>query len=188
MEVIVAVAVFSIIMVAVVAFFASSWKNHKLILNTNSASITANQATSKVVDVVRKARIGDNGAYPIQSVASFDLVIFSDVDKDGVTEKVHYYINNNNLLMGTSDPSGNPPVYPVADSETKIIAKDIINDSGEPIFYYYDNANNIISNPAANISLIRMIGVNFVVERKEGDLNIESYASIRNLSEYDRIE
>jgi hypothetical protein len=35
---------------------------------------------------------------------------------------------------------------------------------------------------------IHMIKVNLFIDRKEGDLNIESYASLRNLSEHDTIE
>jgi hypothetical protein len=188
MEVIVMIAVFSIIMVAVTALLASSWRNHNFIMNTNSASITANQGTSKVVDIIRTARVGDNGAYPIQSAQDFDLVLFSDIDKDGVTEKIHCYIDDEKLKLGISNPIGFPLSYPASDEETRVIARRIVNNSSEPIFHYYNNTNNIISNPGANISQIKMVEINLVVERKEGDLSIESYASIRNLSDHDRIE
>jgi len=174
---------------AISMLFAKSWSNYKYTMDTNSSSISATQGLNSIIDTIRKARSADNGAYPIKSVADFDLVIFSDKNGDGVTERLHYYIDGENLMVGISEPSGAPPVYSSGDDTSEIVVKNVINDATHPIFYYYDNVNNVISSPASNLPDIRMIKVNLIIEgNSASDVNMESFASLRNLSENDTIQ
>lgn len=187
-EVMITIAIFSMIMVGINELFLRSWKNYNLIINTHTASVAANRGVSDVVNVLRRATDGADGSYPIVSATANDLKIFSDIDKDDVVEKVHYYLNGTNLMVGISNPSGFPLVYPANDSESKIVVSNIVNSGSQPLFYYYNGNNNSISSPVANLIDVKMIEINLFVDRKEGDLNIESYASLRNLSENDTIE
>lgn len=186
-EVIVTIAIFSIVMVGVNQLFIKSWQNYNLVIHTSESSIAANRGASEIVNVLRKTTNPDDGSYPILNAGSFDLKFFSDIDKDDVVEKVHYYLNGTNLMVGTSESSGFPPVYPVGDTESSILIRNVVNDGSQPLFYFYDGGNNIISDSAGNLNDIRMIEVNLFIDRREGDLNIESYASLRNLSDYDTI-
>lgn len=188
-EVVVTIGIFSMIMVGVSQLFVKSWQNYNLVMHTNEASVAANRGSSELVNTIRRISSGENGSYPILSAGSFDLVVFSDIDKDDTVEKVHYYLNGTDLMVGVSDPiAGTPVTYPSGDSVPSIVVKNIVNDSSHPIFYYYNGTNVLINNPASAINTIRMIEVNLVVNRNEGDITIESYASLRNLNEYDTIE
>lgn len=187
-EVIVTIGIFSMIMVGINQLFVKSWQNYNLVMHTNEASIAANRGSSEIVNTLRRLGAGDDGSYPIFSVGSFDLKIYSDIDNDGVTEKVHYYLSGTNLMVGQSNPSGFPLIYPTTDSEAAILIKNVVNSGSQPLFYYYDGNNNIMGSPSSSLNNIRMIEINLFIDRKEGDLNIESYASLRNLSEYDTIE
>lgn len=186
-EVMVTIAIFSIVMVGVNQLFIKSWQNYNFVMHTSEASIAANRGVSEMVNILRKTTNPDNGAYPILNAGSFDLKFFSDIDNDDVIEKVHYYLSGTNLMVGTSESSGFPPVYPAGDTATSVIIKNVVNSGAQPLFYFYDGQNNIVSDPAGNLNDIRMIEVNLYIDRKEGDLNIESYASLRNLSDYDTI-
>lgn len=187
-EVIVTIAIFSIIMIGVNQLFIKSWQNYNLVIHTNEASVAANRGVSDIVNVLRKICEAENGSHPILNVEDFDLKVFSDIDKDGTTEKVHYYLNGTDLMVGKSNPSGFPLSYPTGDDETSILVKNVVNSSTQPLFFYYNGENEIISAPAGSINEIRMIEVNLFIDRKEGDINIESYASLRNLSDYDTID
>ena len=184
-EVIVTIAIFSIVMVGVNQLFIKSWQNYNLVMHTNEASVAANRGMSTIIDVLRRLSSGADGSYPILNASSFDLKIFSDIDKDGVMERVHYYLNGTDLMVGKSNPA-----YPAVntDSETEILIKNVVNTAAQPLFYYYDGVNNTIANPNGSLNTVRMIEVNLFIDRREGDLNIESYASLRNLSEHDTIE
>jgi hypothetical protein len=176
------------VMLGVNELFIRSWKNYNLTINTHTASVKANQGVSSVINVLRRIGDGDDGSYPILNANSFDLKVFADIDKDGVVEKVHYYLSGTNLMVGVSNPSGFPLTYPGTDSSSSVLISEVVNSGSQPIFFYYDGTNNSISAPVANLINVKMIEVNLFVDRKEGDLNIESYASLRNLSENDTIE
>ncbi|EKE21195.1 MAG: hypothetical protein ACD_7C00312G0012 [uncultured bacterium] len=186
-EVIVTIGIFSIIMVGVNQLFIKSWQNYNLVMHTNEASIAANRGMSDIINVLRRIREADNGGHPILGVGDFDLKVFSDIDKDGITEKVHYYLNGTDLMVGKSNPSGFPLTYPVGDDEVSVLIKNVVNSSAQPLFFYYNRENEIINAPAGSINEIRMIEVNLFVDRREGDLSIKSYASLRNLSDYDTL-
>ena len=98
---------------------------------------------------LREARQSDAGAYLIDSASDFELIFYADVDDDPVIERVHYFLENNQLKIGTSDPSGFPVVYPVEDEEVKIVGNGITNNAEQPIFYYYnqDYPTDIENNP-----------------------------------------
>ena len=187
-EMIIAIAIFSLLMVGISMFFAKSWKNYNYVMDTSSSSISAKQTIDNMVNIIRKARNADNGNYPIKSADDNDLIIYSDYDKDGITEKLHYYLNEENLMLGISKPSGMPLVYPSGDSNVVTIVENVINGS-QPIFQYYDGSNNIIGNPSISIAGIRMIKISLTIKSKTANnLNIESFASIRNLNEHDTIQ
>lgn len=188
-EVLVTIGIFSMIMVGVSQLFLKSWQNYNLVMHTNEASVAANRGSSELVNTIRRISNGADGGYPILTAGSFDLKVFSDIDKDEVVEKVHYYLNGTDLMVGISNPiAGTPVTYPNGDSTSSLVVKNIVNDSSHPLFYYYNGTNVLINNPASAINTIRMIEINLVVNRNEGDITIESYASLRNLSEYDTIE
>lgn len=187
-ELLVTMGIFSMVMVGINQLFLKSWQNYNLVMHTSEASIAANRGVSEVVNVLRKIKDGSDGSYPILNADEFDLVVFSDIDKDSVIEKVHYYLDGTNFMVGMTKPGGFPTSYASGDAETKVIIADVANNSSQPIFHYYNNQNNLIAAPVANLIDVRMVKVSLWVDRKEGDLAIESYVSLRNLSENDTIE
>jgi prepilin-type N-terminal cleavage/methylation domain-containing protein len=187
-ELLVTMGIFSMVMVGINQLFLKSWQNYNLVMHTSEASIAANRGVSEVVNVLRKIKYGSDGSYPILNADEFDLIVFSDIDKDGVVEKVHYYLDGTNFMVGMTKPGGFPTSYAIGDAETKVIITDVANESSQSIFHYYNNQNNPIAAPVANLIDVRMVKVSLWVDRKEGDLAIESYVSLRNLSENDTIE
>jgi len=182
-EMIIAISIFSIISVAVSKFFVDSWRNYKLILDTNQASVAANQGSAKITDVLRRVTDGSDGSFAILSASDFDLKVFSDIDKDDVIEKVHYYLSGDDLMVGISEASGFPLAYPSGDTEVQTVISDVTNSTSQPIFYYYNNQNQILSSPVSSLIDIKMVETSLFVERREGDLNIVSDVSLRNLSD-----
>jgi len=187
-ELLIAMGIFPLIMIGVSQLFLKSWQNYNFVANTNTASVAANKGASDIVNVLRRVKEADNGSFPITSATSADLKVYSDIDKDGVTEKVHYYLSGTNLMVGISNPSGFPLTYPAGDSTSKIIINNVVNTGAQPLFYYYDGDNNLISSPVGAVNIVRMVKISLAIYRKEGNLNIESYASLRNLSDHDAIK
>jgi len=197
-EALLAVSIFTIGIGGFSLLFVKSWQGNSYVYEMGQSSIAASQGVTEAVSYLRKARQGDDGSYPVKAAADNDLVVFSDYDKDGVTERLHFYKNGNQLIMGWRKPSGGlPKTYAAGDAETKIIAERVVNDASTPIFYYYnkdypnDQTNNPVATPA-NVPDIRLIEillkVNVDPNRAPDNIEISSFVEVRNLNDYDRVK
>lgn len=193
-EVMVAIAIMLIAMEGFTLLFLKSWDTNKFILEEGMASAAASRATGKIVSQLRSVRQADNGDYPIESADDFDFKAYLDIDKDGVTERVHYFLDQatDQLKVGVTDPvAGTPVSYPAADDTVSILANYVVNESTNPVFYYFnqnypgDTVNNPIATPAA-IDQIRLVQVHLFVNidpvHAPDNINIESFADLRNLN------
>lgn len=193
-EVMVAIAIMLIAMEGFTLLFLKSWDTNKFILEEGMASAAASRATGKIVSQLRSVRQADNGDYPIESADDFDFKAYLDIDKDGVTERVHYFLDQatDELKVGVTDPvAGTPVSYPAADDTVSILANYVVNESTNPVFYYFnqnypgDTVNNPIATPAA-IDQIRLVQVHLFVNinpvHAPDNINIESFADLRNLN------
>lgn len=197
-EMMVAISILVVAMTGFTLLFLRSWKVNSYTIEMGQASFSASQGINTIVGYVRKVRQADNGSYPISLAKSQELIVFSDYDKDGITERLHFYLQNGQIKMGLADPTNTiPRTYPTNDEQTNIIANNIINTSLEPIFYYYNNnyPGDAVNNPLelpVNISTVRLIKiflkVNIDPDRNVNDIEMQSFVELRNLNDYDRIK
>ena len=196
-ETLVAIAVVLIIMQGFTFLFIKTWEANKFILEEGLASAAASRATNQIVIQLRGVKQADNGDYPIDQASDFDLTFYADIDDDGVTERVHYFLDqaNDQLKRGVAEPnlSVQPPSYPSGET-VSVITNYVVNLSNEPIFYYYnddypgDTVNNPLVTPASigSIQLIRVhLRVNIDPVRAPNNINIESFVDLRNLHNYE---
>jgi hypothetical protein len=161
------------------------------------SSLAVSQGVNEIVSYLRKARQGDDGSYPLKSAANNDLVVFSDYDKDGITERLHFYKSGNQVMMGWRKPTGSlPRTYAAGDQGTKIISSIIVNDASTPIFYYYNkdypgNSTNNPVPPPINVADVRLVEIflkiNINPNRAPDSMELRSFAELRNLNDYDRM-
>lgn len=197
-EALLAAAIFAMGIGGFSLLFVKSWQMNSYSYEMGQSSFAASQGVNELVSYLRKVRQGDDGAYPVKSANDNDLVLFSDYDKDGITERLHFYKSGNQIIMGFRKPSGGlPKTYASGDQETKIIASNIVNDGSDPIFYYYnkdypgDQANNPVATPASvsDIRLVKIfLKININPNRAPDSISMESFAELRNLNDYDRVK
>jgi prepilin-type N-terminal cleavage/methylation domain-containing protein len=147
-------------------------------------------AVSSFTKNIREARQSDAGDYLILSGDDFNLKFFSDINNDGTVEKIHYFLEDNYFKLGISEPSGFPPQYPINNQDVRIIGSNILNNSDEPIFYYYngENLSDLENNPLEtpiipnNVSLIKLhLIANVNSEENSHDMNLETLVRPRNI-------
>lgn len=193
-EMLMAIFILLIGLEGVSLLFVNSWKMNRFVLETGNASLMASRTVSVIVRDIRMARQADNGDYPIESGTDDDLQVYIDIDGDGVTERVHYYLLNGSFYRGVTEPSATLPIsYPAGDQTTSLLAEYISNTPADPVFYYYnddypsDLANNPLSTPVS-IHQVRLIKVHLLVNidpiRAPNNINVESFAELRNLNNY----
>lgn len=196
-ETLLAVAIFTIGIGGFSLLFMNSWKNNSYILELGQASSAASSGLDKAVKYIRMARQGDDGSYAVKSADKNDLVVFSDYNKDGVAERLRFYLQSGQLKMGITNPTSSiPKTYPSGDQQVEIIADKIINDDANPVFYYFnkdypgDQVHNPVATPAnvANIRLVKiLLKININPTRAPENVQMQSFVELRNLNDYSGI-
>lgn len=195
-EMIIAIAIFTMGMAGFSTLFLQSWKQNSYTLEMGQTAIAISQSVNKLSRYIREARQADNGSYPVVSANDNDLVFYCDYDKDGVTERIHIYKSGTDVILGVRDPSGSFPItYASGDATTSVIAQRIVNTGSQPIFLYYDasypedSVNNPIVTPATvpNVRLVKInLYMNIDPNHAPDNVNIQSFAEMRNLNDHDR--
>lgn len=188
-----------LVVIVLMSILAGALLSLQFILSQNQVTvwrsyISVNEANSNVASLVREvrtARFGDNGAYPLGTAEDNELVFYSDIDFDGATERVRYFLVGTDISKGVTDPTSFPVSYPPGDEKIKVISENVRN-LANPVFYYYngdwpeDSVNNPLSTPASpsDIKLIRVnLRLNPNADEADKDYVLESYTQIRMLKE-----
>jgi prepilin-type N-terminal cleavage/methylation domain-containing protein len=149
----------------------------------------ANAAVTRISRELRKIQPSENGAYPLELADDNEIIFYSDVDYDGVAERVHYTLTGKQLTKGVTEPTGTPAEY-LSENETVIPLADNINNYGEPFFSYYNDAwpGDLSTNPLpdylrlSDTRLIRIyIDLNSNPNLKNQDYILESNVNLRVL-------
>lgn len=196
-EVLATIAIMLIAMEGFTLLFVKSWSMNKFIIEEGLASAAASRATNKIITKLRSVRQADNGDFPVESGDDFDLKVYIDIDDDDVTERVHYFLDldADQLKVGITDPVSTTPIsYPAADDTVSVLTNYVVNENANPVFYYYnknypgDQVNNPLATPI-NVEDARLIRVHLLVNidpvRAPNNINIESFADLRNLENYE---
>jgi prepilin-type N-terminal cleavage/methylation domain-containing protein len=180
LEIIIVLAVFSMIIVVWMDLFMSGLRIFPTGLKQSEAVNNAQRGIKTMVKEIRNATMGDNGAYVLEQADDFSLIFYSDIDKDGGVERVRYFMDNTKFKKGVIEPTGNPIEYPNGNETISTIAQNI-NNGAVPVFYYYDGDNNILPT-AAILTDTKMMKIHLEIDTGQTDNYIlESYVQIRNL-------
>jgi len=197
-EALMAVAIFAMGIGGFTLLFSKTWQSNAYVLEMGQSSMAVSQGLNKMVDYIRRARQGDDGSYPVKSVGANDLVIFCDYNKDGITERLHFYKTGQDVLMGVTSPTSTmPKTYPSGDQQIINIATRIVNNSSTPIFYYYnkDYPGDVTNNPLAgtiDVSTVRLVKaymeININPNHAPDNVKIQTFVEMRNLNDYDHLK
>jgi prepilin-type N-terminal cleavage/methylation domain-containing protein len=151
---------------------------------------SGNNSLTVMMKEIRDARQGETGVYPIEVANDNEIVFYSDIDYDGVVERVRYTYTGSTLTKGVVKPTGVPLAYNIANERVRVLT-DIVRNGSEAMFYYYnedwpsDTVNNPLP-PADRISDTRQIKVlirsNPRPNRPGQDYILESNVKIRMIN------
>lgn len=190
LEVIVALGIFIMVSGTVYYFMLQGFEVQNFSLEQTIAIQEANRGVSTMVKEIREMQISDDGAYPIASAEDYELIFYSDMDKDNAVERVRYFLDGSDFKKGVIEPRSNPIEYVVGDEIVHTLSQYVRNTV--PVFVYYngdwpiDVINNPLITPAA-VADIRFINVNLRVNVRESvapsDFLLQSNVQIRNLKD-----
>lgn len=184
-EVVVAVAIFTVLMLAVNMLFVSLYRQQ----GTSAAMIKRTQDMNYLLSTMsrelRESNRGENGNFFIAQAASSTIVFYSDLDDDGLTEKISYALAGTNLKKTVTEP-GSGSLYAGAGTVTVVCSE--VQNGTTPIFTYYSKsytgsqAPMILPVSALDVSLVGIsFTVNTLSQNKSYPLHVETKVQLRNL-------
>lgn len=192
-EMLIAMFIFVLMMFGSTFLLSQIYKRYGFAMEQGMSTHAVQHSLKIVLEELRGIRQSDAGAYPIEEAEDFSFTSFSDSDRDGATERIHYYFENGEIKKGVTEPSGTPPSYTEGDQSVSTIAEHVVNTSGQPLFYYFDGnypvdqENNPLTTPVSQISDIRMVKIDIFYNldpyRSPDNVRLESYVELRNLKD-----
>lgn len=91
-ETLVTIAVFSLVMGAMVSFIIMTYRAQTYTWHQSIAVDEARKGIETMVKELREAREGDDGSYPIEKAEDKEIIFYSDIDQDKQTERVRYFL------------------------------------------------------------------------------------------------
>lgn len=178
---------------------AGGWAFTRNILSFNTTAyegLSAQADLLKVMNVwsmeLRTATVAENGAFPILEAGTNTLTFYSDIDDDGVVERVRYFLSGSKMRKGVIDPEGAPLSYVTSNESVTDQIQGVVN-SATSIFQYFDSSYNGTASSTAplsqpvNNSAIRLIKLTIEVDRDvrrpPGPVQVVTQAMLRNLKD-----
>ena len=125
-EIMVVMGIFSIFIIMSADFIIQGFRSSAFIYEQDLAVQNARKAQDIMVKEIRKANRAENGEYLLDTVLPQTFTFYSDVDSDGLTEKIRYFLDNNNLKKGLIHATGSPFGYPAVKQAGSILSKYVI--------------------------------------------------------------
>ena len=92
------------------------------------------------------------------------FIFYSDIDKDGLKERIKYFIEKQYIKKGLNKTHWQSLSYNLANEKIHILINSVINTS---IFNYYDknyDGNTTPLTEPINISAIRLVKINIITD------------------------
>lgn len=188
-ETLVTVFVFSLIVAAMATFQTDVFQLNRYIQTGLNNQSEAKKLIKPFVNEVRSATPSNLGSYPLETVEPDEFSFYTDIDGDGLKEKVRYFLDGTDFQKGVISPDPVNFSYDPADEEIVKVIRDILP---QQIFYYYDSnydgtdESDPLSEPVTP-SDVRLVRVVLVIDsdpnEEPGPIEITTQVSIRNLKD-----
>ncbi len=138
---------------------------------------------------IRELSPAEDGAYGLELAGDQEIIFYSDIDQDVYAERVRYFLEDDILKKGVTEPTGEPLTYNPTNEIVSTISEHVRNDT-LPIFTYfngdypYDTINNPLPAPARMIEtkLINVfLRINIDPQRAPDDFDLHTDVQLRNL-------
>jgi type II secretory pathway pseudopilin PulG len=188
-ETLVMIGVFTLAMGAIGSLILSIYRSYNYNFQQAAAITEARKGIETMVKEIREARTAEDGSYPLVQAGDLEFVFYGDINGDGATERVRYFLNSTDFKKGIIKPSGDPPQYVLANETIDVISRYVHNGMA-PVFTYYngDWPTDTINNPLPTLTRLSdtklmhvYLKINVDPSRPPDDFDLESDTQIRNL-------
>ena len=183
-ETIVVIAVTTLITLTLGTLLVYFYKTNAYTLEQSTQVAQARRGVEDAMKDLREASYGSDGSYPIATASTSQIAFYANVNNDVNIERITYTRIGGTLYRTTLAVTGNPPTYVGGTYATSTVATSVTNNSGTPIFQYYNESGNLLAQPVdtskvASVKTTLVIDVN--VNRAPIAFTLSGAATLRNL-------
>jgi len=102
-ETLAVIGVFVLIMGALAGAIVMLYRVHGYTWQQSIAIDEARRGIEIMIKEIRAARVGDDGSYPIEKAEDKEFIFYADIDGDGKTERVRYFLGTVNSGSQTQE-------------------------------------------------------------------------------------
>ena len=188
MEAIIAISIYSILMLAVFSSITSLYQSNAYALEqaneVNSARVGMTQWNQDVKEMVT----AENGTWPLAIIEPHRIGYYSDTDRDDSVEYVEYELTGTTLTKSVYNPSGSPVTYDLTTPDQVETLSTFVQNINQATstFFYFDNSGTELnsSSPILDVRYIRsQLIVNIDPVRNPGEFMLRSSLAPRNLKD-----
>lgn len=190
-ELLVVASILAVVSVGILVFFRDTMRFNTSIQSSLRSQNEARRILRPFANEVRGATRSALGAYPIELASSTTLLFFTDLDEDGHSERVRYFLEGNTFKKGVTKPTGAPLSYDLDDERIVAIVNNVVATT-TPIFQYF-NTNYVGASTTQALvqpvspALVRLVRVNITVDEDPNQppapFTLTTQISFRNLKD-----
>ncbi len=186
-EILFSISILILVMIAA-TLFAKNIFQYSTFISNGLGDIDAGRTALKTMTAeIRTAGPADTGAYTINQANATTFSFYSDINNDGLRERVRYFLDNGSLKKGVVKPTGSPLSYNSSNEIISVIVPYVTNSA---IFNYYDENYDGNTSPLSspiNIPVVRLIKITIVTDKDPNKPpspeTMTTQVSIRNLKD-----
>lgn len=189
-EIVFALAVFGLIVGAVGAFARDVFFYNDVLQVSLTNVNDARKMLRPFANEVRSARPSELGSFAIAQTATSSFAFYSDIDNDGVQERVRYFLEGSDFKKGIIEPDGDPITYDTNNERVIRVVEHVVATTS--IFSYYNSLYNgststePLADPVTSTD-VRLVRADLTVDanpdRAPALLTVTTQVTIRNLKD-----
>lgn len=185
-EMLVVIAIFTLLSIAITVSIQKFYQFNAYTIAQSYQVQNARRGLEFTVRDLREMTYADNGAFPLISVGTTSVSFYSDIDRDESVELVAYELIDTTLYKYIYNAVADS--YDTTSPDQTIIISEYVQNRLQDInIFDYVDYNGVVATGATNISDIRYINVNLIINidpvRDPGEYSLRSGAALRNLIE-----
>ena len=189
-ELMISIAILSLLAYTISIFQRDIFSLNFSAQNNLSAQLDARHVLRQMVSELREASPSSLGAYPINVAGTSTIVFYTDVNNDGLKDKIRYFLTGSTLKRGMVVPTGSPLTYNDANEKLTSVVSNIVNGTSTPIFTYYDSSYTGTTSPLSQpvtVSAIRLVQIKAIIDKDSqkspSSITVMTDVTLRNLKD-----
>ena len=189
-EILIAIAIFVLVSGIVLSFQNDLFSVNNFLEESFRIQGSAEELLREMISELREAAESNLGGYPLEITGNTSLAFYSNIDKDPLKERVHYFLEGNELKKSIVKSSGFPLTYSTstANESLRVVLRNIQSTSTVPIFSYFPEFISGTTTPLAqpvDPAAVKMVHINISIDedlnRLPPEITVSSRVLIRNL-------